>query len=51
MAAPNSGVTISTAMMKAAQAGHPKCTSNCQYRKAPIMPMAPWPKLKIPEVV
>ena len=49
--APNSGARMNSTAMSANGAGQCMCTRSCQYRKARSMPMAPWAKLKIPDVV
>jgi hypothetical protein len=51
MNAPNSGAAMSNTKANAIGAGHPHSKRSCQYVNAPIMPMAPCAKLKIPVVV
>ena len=48
---PMSGDATNTTAMKASGAGTPQSKRSCQYRKAAIMPMAPWPMLNTPDVV
>ena len=49
--APNSGANTSTEMSSAGIVGTPQSTFSCQYTNAPNMPIAPWAKLKMPDVV
>ena len=51
IAAPNSGARMNSTAIRANGAGQCMCTRSCQYRKAMSMPMAPWAKLKMPDVV
>ena len=49
--APMSGAATNTVSIRATKVWIPQSTRNCQKTYARNMPMAPWAKLKMPEVV
>ena len=49
--APSSGAITKIVAINAIGAGTPRLTRSSQYTNAMNMPMAPWAKLKIPDVV
>ena len=49
--APNAGASTTSTTTTASGAGQPHPTRSCQYVNAASMPMAPWAKLKMPDVV
>ena len=49
--APNSGAITRSTAARAIGAGHPRSYRSFQYTNAANMPVAPWAKLKMPEVV
>jgi len=49
--APKSGAMMNSTAMRANGAAQCMSTRSFQYRNASSMPMAPWAKLKMPEVV
>ena len=51
MAAPMSGAATNTVSNSATRVCIPHCTWSCQNTYARNMPIAPWAKLKMPEVV
>jgi hypothetical protein len=51
ISAPMSGANTHTTMKIASGAGHPWLKRNSQYTNAMNIPMPPWAKLKIPDVV
>ena len=52
MAAPNNGAKMNTVMSSANGSwALPQSTFSCQYTNALNMPIAPWAKLKMPDVV
>ncbi len=51
ISAPISGANTKRTRTRATGVGRPWFTDSSQYMKAATMPMAPWAKLKIPEVV
>ena len=51
MPAPNKGAMTKMQRISESGAGTPQSTRNCQYTNAMNMPMAPWAKLKMPDVV
>ena len=51
MTMPISGAMTKTASSSDSQIGRPQSTLSCQYMNATIIPTAPCPKLKTPDVV
>ena len=51
MSAPSAGAATRIVRMRAIGAGTPRLTRSSQYTNAMNIPMAPWAKLKMPDVV
>ena len=50
IARPSSGASTNSTMISASGHGTPHPAETCQYVNAMNMPMAPWAKLKMPDV-